>query len=334
MNVQKNSLSVERRAPTSASKGGTAWPSFTGKFLIYLDNFRQAAIFLASGLVSWLCPFDHLLWAARTMRRLKLRCKRPYANVTPSEVPPQFFAIHSDARSDRMLEARMQTLALHRPGRRWKPKVRWHGLEHLASALRRKSGAILWDSDFVYSRLITKMVFHQAGYPLNQLSQPGHGFVCTPFGVRFLNAYDRQIEDRFLERRIIINHDNTLDRLCECLAANKIANIRVVLNQARRRLTVSFFTNGKICIATGPAYLSYVSGAPLIPVFTIRGRDGIYDISVGPALDIPRASDVGPGFKVDYAGIIESYVDMLEVHVLEHPDQYRGWAATTWDHGS
>jgi len=263
------------------------------------------------------------------MRRLKLRRMHAYADATPSEVPPPFFARHYDAGNDRFLEARMQSLALLRPARGWKPKVRWHGLEHLASALQRKSGAILWDSDFVYRALITKMAFHQAGYRLTQLSEQQHGSAASSFGRHFLNAYDRQIEDRFLEGRVVINQYSTLDRLRECLAADKIVNI-MVWNKARRVLTVPFFSNGEICIATGPVHLSYVSGAPLIPIFTIRERDGVYDISVGPALDIPRALDVPPSFEVDYAGIVKSYVNMLEVHVLEHPDQYQGWGTVTW----
>jgi lauroyl/myristoyl acyltransferase len=81
-------------------------------------------------------------------------------------------------------------------------------------------------------------------------------------------------------------------------------------------------------------HLSYTSGAPLIPVFTIRAEDGIYDVSIGPPLDILRAAEVPPDFKLDYEGIVRSYVKLLETHVLCNPDQYSDWESVRWEWGS
>jgi lauroyl/myristoyl acyltransferase len=293
----------------------------------------ETAVFLVLGLVSWLWPVDRLLWPARMLRRMKGTHTNIQTQTPPAQVPPPYFSRHYAARNDRLLEAKMQILALHRPGRRWEPKIRWKGLEHLDAALSRKSGAILWDSDFVYHSLLTKMAFHQAGYDITQLARRGHGFSGSPFGIRFLNPYTIKIEDRFLADRVMINDDNTLDRLRERLEANKVIVI-MVWNKARRIVELPFFTNGNILIASGPVHLAHISDAPLIPVFTIRAEDGVYDISVGPALDVPRASEVPPNSKIDYDRIIKSYVDMLEPHVLSHPDQWRGWDTVIWRHDS
>jgi hypothetical protein len=38
----------------------------------------------------------------------------------------------------------------------------------------------------------------------------------------------------------------------------------------------------------------------------VRADDGVYDVSVGPPLDVTKDS------KLDYAAVIRSYVEMLE----------------------
>jgi lauroyl/myristoyl acyltransferase len=288
------------------------------------------SVLLVMALVSWLWPLDRLLSAVRMWRRLRGGHGDPFVHVAPADVPPSYFASQHAALSDRRYEARMQILAMLRPGRRWKPDIRWHGLEHLEIALGQESGAILWDGNFVYQRLITKMAFHQAGYPLTWLSRPDHGFSSSSYAIRFLNPYSIAIEDRFLAERIVVVDDKTLDRLRKRLVANKVVGILVV-NIGRRIIEVPFLTSGRIQIATGPVYLSHISGAPLIPVFTVRAEDGSYDVSVGPPLDVPRAVEVPPDFTLDYQGIVKSYVNMLETHVLRHPDQYSGWGSTKWE---
>jgi lauroyl/myristoyl acyltransferase len=300
-----------------------------GRLAIGWSDVQVTAILLAMGLVSWLCPIDRLLSAARLLRKLKPSRVNGQADAASAASLPPVLAMQQSAHVDRLYEARMQMLALHRPRRRWKPNIRWHGLEYLQAALDRGSGAILWDGNFVYRTLITKMAFQQAGYPFVQLSRQGHGFSDTPYGIRYLNPYAIAIEDRYLAERIFISDDQTLDHLRKRLAENKVVGI-LVWHKGRRTVEVPFLKEGAIRIATGPIYLSHTSGAPLIPVFTTRDEDGVYDLTVGPPLDVPAASEVPSGFRLDYKGIVRSYVNMLEPHVLRHPDQFNGLGYTAW----
>jgi len=275
---------------------------------------------------SWLFPIGNLLPVARSMRFLRgedasrADWTAAMARALSDHVTARQAAAIVAALSDRMVEAQMQILALLRPARRWQPVIRRHGFDHVAAALEKRRGAILWVSDFVYSTLVTKMAFHQAGFAVSHLSRPNHGFAMTPFGIRYLNPLWTRIEDRYIAERVKIIDDDAgeaLKTLRMRLASNRIVSITVV-DTAQRTLDTEFF-RGTIRIATGPPHLSRISGAPLLPVFTLRGDDGVYDVTVGPPLD------VGGTAEPDYAGAVRAYVTMLESRVLAHPDQWNGW---------
>jgi lauroyl/myristoyl acyltransferase len=237
--------------------------------------------------------------------------------VTPAEASNILWTLRS-----RMLEGQLQILALHRPGRRWHPAIRLHGLANLEAALARRSGAILWVSDFIYGTLVTKMAFHRAGFPLIQLSRPTHGFSNTPFGMRILNPRWMKIENRFLAERLIIPGEDASAALAVLrtrLAANAVVSI-LVTDTARRTYDARF-GGGTLRVATGPLHLSRTTGAPALPVFTLRGEDGVYDVWVGRPLDVDDSSEP------NYGAAIRDYVAGLEPHVRAHPDQWNGWVS-------
>ena len=217
-----------------------------------------------------------------------------------------------------MREAQLVVLALNRPGRRWQPSVRWHGLDHLRSALEQGSGAILWVGGFAHSQIIALMALHQADFVVHQLSRPEHGFSTSPFGVRWLNRLWTRIERRFIAERIVILKNDAgpaLQLLRQRLGANGIVWIAVT-PEARRTLDVPFL-GGTIRLPTGPLHLARTSHAALLPVFTIRANDGSYDVTIERRLDVDT--------DITYASAARSYVAMLEPHVTAHPDQWGGW---------
>jgi lauroyl/myristoyl acyltransferase len=294
---------------------------------IALDDMRETAKLAGTALISWLLPVDELSSAARKIRRMRgeqangsHRIDTIVARVLSEHISRQrAYEIDAEWRV-KVLESRMQILALHRPGRSWQPKIEIHGLEHLEAALGEKSGALLWVSDFVYSSLITKMAFYQARYAVSHLTRPQHGFSYSPYGVRFLNPIWTKVEDRFIAERITINKQNTdtaLELVRSRLAANRVVSITVG-NWARRTLDFPFF-KGTIRLATAPAHLSRACRAPLLPVFTFRAGGGEYHVSIGSPVD---RQAIEPG---DYDRVIRSYVKTLEECVLSYPDQWNGW---------
>jgi lauroyl/myristoyl acyltransferase len=299
-----------------------------------MEDLRLTAKLAAIGLVSWLVPFDKFAPTARKIRHWRGEV-REYgiepivADILGDRVSSQrAHQIDAEWRA-KILEARMQILALHRPRRSWEAKIQMQGLEHLDAALAKKSGAILWVSDFVYSSLITKIAFWQAGYPVSHLSRRGHGFSPSPYGVRVLNKLWTSIEDRFVNERITIDSACTsaaLRVVRNRLAANSIVSITVG-SQARNTVQLPFF-KGEICLATGPVHLSQTSQAPLLPVFTFRNESEEYTVCIGPAISEQVIT------QQIYAKMIGAYVAVLERFVLRYPDQWSGWRRVVKRSGS
>jgi hypothetical protein len=161
------------------------WKSALG-FPVTQEDVRNTVKLATTALLSWLLPVDELSSAARKIRHMRGKQARCIdlivARVLSEHISIQrAYEIDFDWRV-RCLEERMQILALHRPGRSWQPKIQMNGLEHLEAALKKKSGALLWVSDFVYSSLITKMAFHQAGYGVSHLDAPAARFL--PLSIR------------------------------------------------------------------------------------------------------------------------------------------------------
>ena len=292
---------------------------------ITTGDLAVVARLLLLGMVSWLVPVNWLWPISRSIGRgtaFRRGSTSPTAKFicglrAAHGVPGAARDIHQRYQ-DHVREAQLVVLALNRPGRRWQPSVRWHGLDHLRSALEQGSGAILWVGGFAHSQIITLMALHQAGFVVHQLSRPEHGFTTSPFGVRWLNRLWTRIERRFIAERIVILKNDAgpaLQLLRQRLGANGIVWIAVT-PEARRTLDVPLL-GGTIRLPTGPLHLARTSHAALLPVFTIRANDGSYDVTIERRLDVDT--------DVTYTSAARSYVAMLEPRVTAHPDQWVGW---------
>ena len=72
------------------------------------------------------------------------------------------------------------------------------GAAHVSAALERGHGIVFLGGTFSFNHLVTKMAFHRLGLPVSHFSRPTHGFSDTIFGIRYLNAICRLVEDRVL----------------------------------------------------------------------------------------------------------------------------------------
>ena len=220
-----------------------------------------------------------------------------------------------------LLLDRLQLLRMYRPGG-WQPEIRLQGSAHIDAALAAGNGAILWVVPFAFQRLVTKMAVAQAGYRVTHLSRYFHGFnTHTRFGQRWLNPIRTKQEERYLARRLVIGPEGVKDLFAELAAllrGNELVSITVG-HQGRRTCTVPFFA-GELKLATGPAFLSYKTGAPLLPVFTVRHADGSFTTSI----DAPLAdrSDLGAERYIETTAM--SFATLLEQMALAHPQQYFG----------
>jgi lauroyl/myristoyl acyltransferase len=222
-------------------------------------------------------------------------------------------------------EERFQYLRAWRPGG-WTPSIDISGAEHVDAARARGRGVLFWGSNFSFNDLVTKMAWHRLGLRVSHFSRPIHGFSKTHFGIRYLNAVRRRVEDRFLGERIMAAEHETrsaLDRLRRRLEANEAISFTVG-ERGRRRATAKF-RGANIVLATGPLFMAQSTGASVVPVFTLRTAPNHFEVTFGRPIELPARSTADP----DFTAAAQEYADRLLPYVLKYPGQWKGWRFVT-----
>jgi len=163
------------------------------------------------------------------------------------------------------------------------------------------------------------MALHGAGYELVQLARPEHGYSPTRFGVRVLNPVRTRAEDRHLAERVVIGQmplQEAMRTLGLRLAANKVVLIAVGA-QGRRTCRASFL-GGELRVATGAPNLMLRTGAPVLPVFTIREEPGRFRMVIEPPLEA-RAHAEREQVAQD---LVAAVAARTEHHARRWPDQF------------
>ena len=182
----------------------------------------------------------------------------------------------------------LQLLRCHRD-RGWRPAVRLEGRARLDAALAAGKGGILWVAPLAFSDLITKLALHEAGYAVSHLSRDTHGFSTTRFGRRLLNPIQTSVERRYLAERLVMSDDHTVGPLRELalrLKSNRLVSI--TLTPGGQRLRSMRLLDGHLPVATGALTLSWQTGAPVLPVFTLRNGDGGFVTRIEAPLPLDR----------------------------------------------
>jgi lauroyl/myristoyl acyltransferase len=316
----------ESRAPAAAGAGrGTG----RAKYLRANDLAMLAKLPLAA-LVAWTLPepaWDRVAAAAAATSRRKAARILPhleaFARGTELGAPVEA-VVRGHARNVRLLQA--QYLRCHRP-RGWRPDVRLEGREHLDRALAAGHGAIVWVVPFVFALLVTKMALHAAGYGLVHLSRAEHGGSPTRFGVRVLNPVRVRAENRYLAERVVIGEGCPLGEamrtLARRLAANRVVSITVGAQGAKTRAAP--FLGGELRVATGAPSLALRTGAPLLPVFTVREGPGRFLTAIEP----PLRADPGLGRERATQDLVADLVARTEGRARRWPDQFHWYDDVT-----
>lgn len=204
----------------------------------------------------------------------------------------------------------------------WSPDIRLQGVDHIEAALAAGRGAVLWDSHFAYSTLVTKMGLWRAGYRVSHLSHPRHGYSKTRFGMRFLNPIRTGVETKFLAERVVMGLDSpraALAALDARLGENGLVSV-TVRAESRRPVEAPFLAD-KVLLAPGAANLAFPRQAPVLPVFTWRDADGVYRLRIAPPIS-PRDTET----REDFARrVVRDYARLLEGYVAADPGQWLGW---------
>jgi lauroyl/myristoyl acyltransferase len=220
-------------------------------------------------------------------------------------------------------EMRLQDLRGWRPDG-WQPQMVLEGEEHLRAALSGGKGAVLWLAPFVFNSGPTKIILHQKGYRVSHLSSPKHGVSETPFGVRYLNRIRCIPEDRYLAQRIVFDSaapSTAMRRMVRALKAGEVVSIVASSTEGYEMIKGAIF-GGRLSVAVGAPRLAGLTGAPLLPVFTVRDPEAGWRIIVEQPIAIAseRSSD-----ERCIAAVAE-FLARSEPWVRRFPEQWRAWS--------
>jgi len=289
------------------------------------EIFRLASL----GLLAWTLP-EAMWWPiSRLLGRLNVAMHLKRTRFEMAQIASLLSGADSanEARSidiknwGHRYEARFQYLRSWRPGG-WNPQIDVLGASNVSQALGEANGIVLWGGNFSFNDLVAKIAMRRLGLAVSGFSVPSHGFSNTRFGVRYLNRVCRDIEDRYLGERLMVEPREfavTLQHLRDCLKANKAVYFAV--GGRGRRTATAKFLGGRIIVATGPLAMAHETGAAILPVHTFRTAPGRFEVTFGPPIQFPRDSDG----NVDYEDAAQAYADMLEPFVLRDPGQWCGW---------
>jgi lauroyl/myristoyl acyltransferase len=304
--------------------------------VISVGDVRDVARLGTFGVLAWTLP--EAMWApiTRSFGRLRTathprRTRSAMAQIASLLSPA---AAGSDplsitiANAANRYEAQFQYLRSWRPGG-WNPQIDLLGTSHVSDALDRGNGVVLWGGTFSFNSLVAKMAMHQLGLAVSGFSVPSHGFSNTHFGVRYLNRVCRDIEDRYLGERLMVEgreFAGALQHLRGCLKANKV--IYFAVGGRGRQTAAAKILDGQIIVATGPLFMAHQAGAAVLPVHTFRKAPGHFKVIFGPPIDFQQDSNG----KVDYGRAVQAYADALVPFVQRDPGQWWGWHLTrSWD---
>jgi lauroyl/myristoyl acyltransferase len=220
-------------------------------------------------------------------------------------------------------EMRLQDLCGWRPGG-WSPRIRVEGEEHLQAALKGSKGAILWLAPFVFNSGPTKIALHQKGYRVSHLSSPKHGVSETQFGIKYLNRIRCIPEDRHLADRIVFDRNaptTAMRRMLRALKAGEVVSIVAASTEGYEMIQVPVF-GGRLPVAVGAPRLAGLTGAPLLPAFTIRDPKLGWRIAIEPP--IPLAA--GASSEERCIAAATEFLRRSEPWVRQFPGQWRAWS--------
>lgn len=205
----------------------------------------------------------------------------------------------------------------------------FQGLERIDSTRRLRKGALLFTGNFgsVSSALVALSV---RGYTLNHIgrdprveSAPSHAFRAF---LRLRTSLMRRKMDRDLLFVPVqasysqLSSNRAIVEAYRLLAMNETVSLVIDAPPQLAHQTARVEFLGRDCFfPTAVVELAHRSKAPVVPFFILRDRDSLWKQKVVVGEQVPMTGKV----EVD----LQRCVDRLADVVLEHPEQWRGWAS-------
>jgi Kdo2-lipid IVA lauroyltransferase/acyltransferase len=195
--------------------------------------------------------------------------------------------------------------------------IQVHGIEHLDHALAAGKGVIAFSAHIGNFTLIGPKM-SACGYAFNMLvKDPRYTGVAEAFHI---------IQEGQGGKFIYVEPwEKALRQILASLRKNEVVCMLADEKKTKSDIFVDFF-GYPAPTAPGPAVLSLRTGAPLLPVFIIRGDDGHHHIHIGPLLEFVLNGDR----TSDIHTIVASYTRIIEDFIKRYPDQWF-WINDRWN---
>ncbi len=192
--------------------------------------------------------------------------------------------------------------------------VVFEGEEHLLKALEKGKGVFMFTAHFGNWELMSSAIALRFG----QLA-----VVARPLGFAPLNLLVYQMRSRFGTE--IIPKLNGMKKMFVALKKNKIVGILLDQNVDWYQGVFVNFLGRWACVNKGLALMALRTGAPVIPVFAIKRKDGRYHILIEEAVELIRTGDKTTDIEDNTA----LFTEIIEKYVSRHPDQWF-WFHRRW----
>jgi KDO2-lipid IV(A) lauroyltransferase len=211
-------------------------------------------------------------------------------------------------------------------------RIEIQGLEHLQRALENGRGVILWESNALGRRNLTKQILFENGFLIHQVYAEVHlrGFL-TPAPDRY-NSWVREhliktemekFEKPFLAEIIYLPSSDSLvftRILLDRLKQNAILCVPGDGRSGKKFVPIRFLGQTWL-FSTGMVSLAKISGASILPIFCIQEKNGKENLIIEP----PILIETGVGREQVLEKGVLQYVRLLESYIQKYPDQYRNW---------
>jgi len=317
-----SAMSTRDAAPISARPSGYVHPS---RF-IAPNDIAKIALLAAALLIAKMVPESNWRQVSGLFGRLRGQFRRRQTRALGQEIARHCdgFTYSTDGRSVlRDIYAGRFEIWLRKlkSPAKWRTPVQLRGQNHIEQALSRGRGVILWLAPDHFTGVVGHQAIHQAGYAVNMLSRPEHGFSTSVFGKRFLNRLAHGGGDTAHVKHIIMIDDGqaAIETVRRLLREKRI--VAILAAAYTDRPIRCRFLDREIALASGPPRLALATGAALLPVFAHRHADG-YQVVVNPALE---PGDSAKNTAIE--SLLAQFINQLENFVRQYPAESDDWLA-------
>ncbi len=194
--------------------------------------------------------------------------------------------------------------------------ISMEGVEHLEKALSRGSGVLLLQAHFGAFQMVLPILGH-CGYVINQISASASLWKSHATSAIQKIALDKKAR---YENRLPIKHfpvGNIPRPLFMALRRNEIVGITSDGGAARKTVDVRFLGR-KANFPQGVADLALKTGAVIVPVFIITGKNLSHRLVFHP----PLGTKNHPDPSAEATAIMQDFADILSDYVRRYPHHY------------